>query len=234
MLTAANTEVEMRRITLMTTICLSAASTAGAQTTSLGSCVESSETGPRVGLYDLVEDGGRRLCVAPSEDADGTVVPCLRIGRVYVGQVRADVHRVLGDPWRRLGPREQRIATDVYLVFRDTVRDRGAYYVIEYEMAEGKEIAYSVQLTGDRSDSAHTFSCLALEDPEEAVRRQLGTPTDVTEFEFQDEAVRGVVWWFDPEPVSVEIAKARVYSIRVWRPDHVGPRPRTLRVLERQ
>jgi hypothetical protein len=195
-------------------------------------CEASSESGASVGIYSFLYDVGQLMCVAPRDDADGTDVPCLRIGRVYVGQRREAVENVLGDPFRDLGTSRAGFSTSAYLVADDSGAGDGSYYVIEYEELNGQQIAFSVQLTGARPDSVHHFSCLHLEGDETALRRQLGEPTDISPFEFEEDDVSGVVWSYAPVPISIEVVNGKVYSFRVWRPEYVEPKERRLSLLE--
>jgi len=196
-------------------------------------CLTSGETLPSIGAYSLFFDAGQVLCVAPDVDGDGTYVPCLRIGEVHVGQPRAAVEERLGLPFRTFEPRlPQFSSTAAYLVFRDSVEHRAAYYVVEYELLDGRELAFSVQLTGNRPELFHHFSCLHLEENEVSIRRQLDEPSSVDPFEAPESGVSGMVWSYDPLPVSIEVVDGKLYSFRVWRPDHVPPKERKLTLLE--
>lgn len=195
-------------------------------------CQSTRESLPSMGVYGFFYDADQTFCVAPRDDADGTDVPCLRIGRVYVGQRREAVENVLGDPFRDLGTSRAGFSTSAYLVADDSSTGNGSYYVIEYEELNGQQIAFSVQLTGTRPDTMHHFSCLHLEDDEGTLRRQLGEPTDVSPFEFEEDGVSGVVWSYAPLPVSIELVDGKVYSFRVWRPEYVEPKERSLSLLE--
>lgn len=185
-----------------------------------------------VGAYSLFFDAGQVLCVAPEIDGDGTYVPCLRIGEVHVGQSRDGVEELLGSPFRTFEPRlPQFSSTAAYLVLRDSVEHNAAYYVVEYESLDGRELAFSVQLTGSRPKLLHHYSCLDLEEADTTVRRQLGEPSEVSPFEAPQSGVSGVVWSYKPLPVSIEFVEGKVYSFRVWRPDHVPPKERRLSLL---
>ena len=120
--------------------------------------------------------------------------------------------------------------TLAYLAHQDSVARSAAYYVIEYERVGGEEIAFSIQLTGDRPDGQHHFSCLDLGGPEARVTQQLGPPSERSPFDVGD--VQGVVWSYAPLPVSIEIVDGKVYSMRVWRPDNVPARPRRLSLID--
>jgi len=187
---------------------------------------------PSVGIYGFFHDAEQTLCVAPSDDADGTDVPCLRMGQIHVGQTRESVEERLGSAFQDIEPRLPGFTTSAYMVFRDTVANEATYYVVEYEQLNNREIAFSVQLTGTRPDTMHHFSCLHLEDDEAALRRQLGEPTDISPFEFEEDGVSGVVWSYAPVPISIEVVNGKVFSFRVWRPEYVEPKERRLSLLE--
>lgn len=195
-------------------------------------CRDTGDSLPAVGMYSLLFDAGQILCAAPTDDADGTDVPCLRIGQVYVGQRRESVEGRLGSPFQDIDSRLPGFTTSAYMVFRDSVANSAAYYIVEYEEFDEQEIAFSVQLTGSRPDTLHHFSCLHLEDDEAALRRQLGEPTDISPFEFEEDGVSGMVWSYAPLPVSIELVDGKVYSFRVWRPEYVEPKERVLSLLE--
>lgn len=190
-------------------------------------CRPAGENLPSVGMYGLFFDNGRRLCVAAKEDGDGTLVPCLRIGWTFVGQVRADVERELGTPWRTLGA-----ASYAYLVYRDSTGQRGAYYIVEYEQVGGEETALAIQLTGDPAPTNISFSCLQLGDPEADAWRQLGPPAATVPFDAREMEKRGLRWEY-PDPISIEIVNGRVFSFRVWRPEDVPAKKRSLSLLRK-
>gem|GEM_PF-4084830 len=195
-------------------------------------CEGTSDSGASVGIYSLLYDLEDIMCLAPRGEADGTLVPCLRIGRVYVGQARDATERVLGTPYRDLGISDSGFTTMAYLASGDSGVAHPPYFVIEYEVFNDKQIAFSVQLTGNRPDTVNQFSCLHLEDDEAALRRQLGEPTDISPFEFEEDGVSGVVWSYAPVPISIELVDGKAYSFRVWRPEYVEPNERKLSLLE--
>ncbi len=175
----------------------------------------------------MVEDLSQ-LCVAPTVDADGTVVPCLRIGAVFVGMSRESIERVLGKPWRDLGPTPPGKSTVAYLVHHDSVAGTSAYYAVEYEHLDSMEIAFSVQLTGDKLSTGEHFSCIGLGDGAEAITQQLGRPSETAAVDVGRAGVTATAWYYWTLSTSIEIVNGRVFSLRVWRPDEVLPRERTL------
>jgi hypothetical protein len=186
-------------------------------------------------MYALLYDSGRTACVAPERDSDGSIVPCLRIGRVHVGKVRTDLEEQLGLAPRILPQRLPNLTTVAYVIDADSARDRATYYVLEYERVAGDELLFSAQLTGDPADmAALDFSCLKLGTSEAAVHQQLGAPSEVRPFEAPHTGVAGVVWSYDPLPISIEFVDGKVYSFRVWRPGDVPARKRTLSLLEKR
>jgi hypothetical protein len=191
-------------------------------------CRESQRGLPRVGLYSVLVSGTSHVCAAPTADADGTLVPCLRIGAIFVGMSRESVERVLGRPSITLSPRLPSLSTMVYGANRGSASGRGPHYVVEYERADGADIAFSVQLTGDQLNSNEHLSCIGLGDRADVVATQLGPPTDTITVEVGQPGVTGFAWYYSLSPISFEIVNERVYSLRVWRPDGVAPRERTL------
>lgn len=59
-------------------------------------CEDSGGSLPPGGAYGFSFDADKLFCVAPSDDADGSDVPCLRIGQVHVGQARESIEGRLG------------------------------------------------------------------------------------------------------------------------------------------
>ena len=190
-------------------------------------CITGGDSVPSVGVYDFVFDNTRTLCVAPKEDADGTLMPCLRIGRIYIGQARDEVEKETGSPGRAFGD-----AGYAYLVYRDTIAEEGAYYAVEYERVRNQDVAAAIQLTGDPTPTGLHFSCLRLGDPEADVRRQLGLPAGTTPFDAPEAGVSGTRWEYRA-PFSIEIVNGRVFGFRVWRPRGVPAGERTLSLLRR-
>ncbi len=224
----------LTRIAATVVVAHSCASFAFAHQVSPFTCLSAGDSLPSVGAYGLFVDRGRLLCLAPDEDADGTLVPCLRIGTLHVGQSRTDVEAHIGKPWRSVHPRLPGLTTRAYLVSHDSTANRIAYYLVEYERVGEEELVFAVQLTGDRLDSlAASFSCLNLAAVEADVRRQLGAPSGMSPFRAADAGVAGVVWSYEPLPISIEVVDGKVYSFRVWRPGDVPARRRTLTLLEK-
>ncbi len=193
-------------------------------------CLGGGDSIPSVGLYSLVVDKDRRLCVATKEEGDGTLIPCLRVGRVYVGQLRAEVEIELGQPWQAV--EGQPTPTYAYPVFRDSTSRTGAYYIVEYERLTGEQIASAVQVTGDRPAISLQFSCLQLGDSEADVRRQLGSPEETTPFDSPEAGRHGMRWDY-ADPFSIEIVDGKVFSFRVWRPDDIPAKKRKLSLLRK-
>src|SRR2546425_738349 len=193
-------------------------------------CRPAADTLPPVGAYSFFRQGATVRCVAPRGDDDETVAPCLRVGEVDVGERRDEVEGALGAPQRSFSQRNGTVAY-MYLVFFDGSQ-RGAYYVIEYESAEGSEVVRSLQLTRDRPPLPLDFSCVLLGDPAERFTRQVGPPVSIAPFEDASIGVKGQQWTYGPLPFSAEIVDNRVYSIRVWRPDALPPKRRRLKFAE--
>lgn len=216
------------------TLCAFPAMAFAQEPSALLECRGTGDDLPSVGVYSFFQDAGRLMCLAPRQDGDGTDVPRLRVGRSHVGKSRESLEPKLGPPWQELDARLPGLTTSAYLVFTDSIENNGAYYAIEYEQVNREDVAFSVQLTGNRPDTPHHFSCLHPGDHQALVERQLGEPTDVSPFEFEDDGVTGVVWSYAPLPVSIELVDGKVYSFRVWRPEHVEPKERRLSLLEKR
>ncbi|HEV8263917.1 MAG TPA: hypothetical protein VGQ06_03130 [Gemmatimonadales bacterium] len=187
-------------------------------------CREVTDSLPCYGAYSFRRDAsGAVTCVAPREEPPTPLSPCLRLGWVHVGQTRGDVEQILGRPWQPSPPRADGTEGFAYLVFTDSVRDRGAYYVVEYERAGGGQIARSIQFTGDSIPLPLDFSGLRIGDLPDRVLRQLGAPTSRGEFNDEAQGIRGEWWDWTRASISLEIVNGRLYSVRLWRPDGVRP-----------
>ena len=185
-------------------------------------CRFSTDTLPCVGGYSFRRDAsGGLTCVAPREEPPTQLSPCLRLGWVHVGQLRSEVEEVLGAPFQRAPSRGDGTEGFAYLVFADSVRDRSSYYVVEYERADGVQIAHTIQFTGDSTPLPLDFSGLLLGDPQDRVLRQLGAPASRGDFDDKEQAIRGEWWDWTSAPISLEIVGGRLYSVRLWRPDGV-------------
>jgi tetratricopeptide (TPR) repeat protein len=203
-------------------------------------CREAGNGQPRIGVYALFAnraDGAepaereQLLCASATEDGDDSIRPCLRIGRVHVGQRRAEVEQRLGAPFLEV-PGPAGAPAYAYLVFANQATATGAYYVLTYEEAGGETIVESVQLTGQEPPLPHSFACLGLGSPAAQVRRQLGLPALVTPFAEPDHGLAGDRWVYDDAPVSLELVDGHVASIRVSRPPDVPARPLRLLLLD--
>jgi tetratricopeptide (TPR) repeat protein len=203
-------------------------------------CREAGNGKPRIGVYALFADRAagsepaereQLLCASATEDGDDSIRPCLRIGRIHVGQRRAEVEQRLGPPFLEVpGPTGD--PAYAHLVFANEATAAGAYYVLTYEEADGETIVATVQLTGQEPPLPHSFACLGLGSPAAHVRRQLGIPALVTPFTEPDHGLAGDRWVYDDAPVSLELVDGHVASIRVSRPPDVPPRPLRLFLLD--
>jgi len=187
-------------------------------------CAFPSDTLPGEGLYSLAarNENGERVfkCTAPSEDEDGTIGPCLRIGEVFVGILEPEARSSIGSPNRSVTT-EEGIEADMHLVFNEFSSGEGAYYVVQYEEVSGERVVSSVQLTGRRPPIAISCSCLELGSPADAVLRQFGPPASVDSFQLEGTDLAGEFWSYDPYPITVEIVNGVVNSIKVWRPGDI-------------
>ena len=186
-------------------------------------CRAPADTLPCTGAYSFRRTATGIACTEPKEDGDYTGILCLRVGWVYVGEPRADLERVLGAPWQTV-PTQGGGSAHVYLVFQDTVRRTGAYYVVEYERAGGDDVARVVQLTGSPLPLPFDFSGIRLGDDARRIVVQLGEPAKRGPFSDDAVGLRGEYADYTVMPISFEIVGGRIYSIRVWRPDAAPPR----------
>lgn len=200
-------------------------------------CEAPADSTPGKGMHSLSLGAnvaeGELACSVPPAYADGSVVPCLRIAKIYVGQSETEVIGNVGHGWQEVGQVADR---DVFVrpVFQDVERREAAYYVLEYERHGGERIVYSVQITGQQPPLPHLFSCLELGDLAKDVRRQIGDPNSVEDFHDPKVDVYGELWRFDPYPITIEVVQGRIYSIRVSRPDNVAPQRREWNFLRPQ
>lgn len=189
-------------------------------------CSGAGDSAPQEGVYALAvrqPEGARTLeCMAPEEDLDGTVAPCLRIGRIFVGMNEEGVRRNIGIPARATRTEAGRDAF-IHLLFMNQRTEEAAYYVLEYEEVAGERVVYSVQLTGQRPPLPVSFSCVELGSTGQEVLRQLGPPTSVDTVSLQMLDAPVEVWNYVPLPISIEIMRGEVYSIKTWRPDELSP-----------
>jgi hypothetical protein len=183
---------------------------------------------PGEGEYTLAVsrqgDSTTLRCLAPPEDQDGTIGPCLRIGEVFVGLAEAEVHSSIGAPQRSVTTED---GTEAYmhLLFNDFSTGDAAYYVVQYEAVNGERIVSSVQLTGQTPPVTYSCSCLQLGSPAEAVEKQFGPPSSVEAFELENH-LKGDLWRYEPYPITVEIVSGVVFSIKLWRPENIPPQRR--------
>lgn len=187
-------------------------------------CRMASDSLPCLGLYIAFGKGGGGVaCLWPNEEHTTALSPCARIGWVHVGQQPAQVEEILGSPWQPAPPRDDGRVGYAYLVFQDTLSQRAAYYIVEYERAGGDTVAYSVQFTGDSTPLPLDFAGLRLGDPAEHVLRQLGAPETRGQFNDDVNDLHGEWWDWNSAGISVEIISGRLYSVRLWRPDRIAP-----------
>lgn len=176
------------------------------------------------GNYSMVwreaPEGGGLQCTAPAGDVDGTLGPCLRIGDVFVGIGEVEVHSSIGRPTQSV-TMEDGTEAHMHLLFNDFTTGEGAYYVIQYEAVDGDRVVSSIQLTGQTPPITYSCSCIELGTPADAVAQQLGQPTSVEEFELEGSDLKGDLWSYEPNPITVEIVSGVVRSIKIWRPDDI-------------
>jgi len=141
--------------------------------------------------------GNTLVCKSESRDDK---YACLRIGRIKIG----DPHTPRVKPLKEL-PQSNGVISAVFPII--TNEEHKAYWVIGHK--DGKIV--SIQLTGNYQSESLSFSTIMLDDPEEKVRQILGTRYVKTKVA----SINGDMWSYSPFPISVEIVKGKVFSIRV-------------------
>jgi hypothetical protein len=199
-------------------------------------CTYSEGSQPGEGNYTLAlaenAEGAALQCVAPAQDRDGTIGPCLRIGEVFVGIGEAEVYSSIGQPIQSV-TMEDGTEAHMHLLFNNLSTGAGAYYVIQYEELNAERIVSSIQLSGQSPPITYSCSCIELGSPADAVARQFGQPTSVEEFELEGSDLKGDLWSYEPNPFTVEIVNGVVRSIKVWRPNDIPAQRRRPSLLYR-
>lgn len=131
---------------------------------------------------------------------------CLRIGPIHIGQKMAAVERLLGKPWKVM-PQGKTAEVRVYPI--DIEASPKPYWVITYEAGK----TYAIQLTGEHTPKALSFSSLRIGDKKRQLVKILGRPTRIVKVK----EIGADNWIYRPFPISVEIKHGKVYSIRIWR-----------------
>jgi len=153
--------------------------------------------------------GASLACVTGNAAAQTQTPPyldCLAIGPVRIGQTLREVAMKFGKAAKEVkqGPVTLRVWP-----IQDGAPVGAAlpYWVIGFE---GQRVV-SVQLSGPRRADRFAFSSLRLGDGEARVREILGDPTDMQEVP----QIGAVMWSWRPFPVTLEIRRGRVFSMRV-------------------
>lgn len=143
---------------------------------------------------------------------------CLRIGQIRIGDSYPDLRERYPKPWKEV-PQDGGVTASVFIIA--ATKEARAYWVIGHR--DGK-IA-SIQLTGNYSHPDFAFSTIQLNDSEEKVIAVLGERRQITPVKEVD----GVMWDYQPFPISVQFAHGKVYSIKVTAPagDTAPPRSAT-------
>lgn len=140
-------------------------------------------------------------------------LPCMKIGHVAIGASRSRVERNLRGLMSKQ-PGENGKETRVYVVNGKRVK-KGfmleSYIAIEYQ----NDIVESIQFTGKPVYGKLKFSSLQLGDPVKKVKRLFGKPTSTKEVVIDDKKL--TLFDYAPYPVTMEIEKNRLYTIRLSR-----------------
>lgn len=189
-------------------------------------CREGADSIPCRGGYTMYRSVAGLVCVVPREEtppAPHLSSACQHIGWVHVGQARRSVEELLGSPWQRGPDRGDGTESIAYLVFRDSLRDRGSYYLVEYERVDTQQVARSIQFTGDSTPLPIDFSGLRIGDDSIRVLAQLGAPETRGEFNDEAQGIKGQWWDWPRSGISFEIVSGHLFSIRLWRTQYQGP-----------
>jgi hypothetical protein len=191
-------------------------------------CRNGTDSIPCRGGYTFYRGTLGLICVAPREETPPTPAVasiCQHVGWLHVGLPRRSVEEILGAPWQRGPDRGDGTESIGYLVFLDSLRNRGSYYIVEYERVDTQQIARSVQFTGDSTPLPIDFSGLRLGDATQRILSQLGPPETRGEFNDEAQGIKGEWWDWNRSGISFEIVAGRLFSIRVWRTPETRPAP---------
>lgn len=143
--------------------------------------------------------GGALICKSDTPDP----ASCLRIGGIKIGDSYQRI-RGVQNPFKEVALADG-VTASAYVI--GVHGNESAYWVIGHR----DEKIVSIQLTGNFAHADYSFSTIRLADPEQKVREILGpryAVRDVAE-------VGGVVWDYAPFPITIEMVKGKVYSIRL-------------------
>ena len=132
---------------------------------------------------------------------------CLRIGQVRIGDSYPDLRERYPKPWKE-DRQDGGVTASVFIIA--ATKEVRAYWIIGHR--DGKIV--SIQLTGNYAHPDFAFSTIQLDDSEEKVIAVLGARRQITPVKEID----GVMWDYQPFPISVQFAHGKVYSIKVTAP----------------
>jgi hypothetical protein len=132
---------------------------------------------------------------------------CLKIGQIRIGDSYPDLRERYPKPWKEV-LQDGGVTATVFVIA--ATKEARAYWVIGH--GDGKIVA--IQLTGNYAHPDFAFSTIQLNDSEEKVIALLGEQRQITPVKEID----GVMWDYQPFPISVQFVHGRVYSIKVTAP----------------
>lgn len=158
-----------------------------------------------IAVNEFRRNGESLVCV--SEKPDSGYLPCLRIGPLSIGQRQAEVEKMLGEPYKVI---EQDKKTTIKVYPIESKQDPQPYWVITFRSGA----VHTIQLTGMENVNGYSFSSIKLGDQASRVTKVLGEPLGGTK-PIKD--IGGILWRYFPFPISLELVKGKVTSIRIAR-----------------
>lgn len=148
--------------------------------------------------------GGAIACITNEiQNPKRGYLECLHISDIRMNMSIKEVEERYGKPYKEIdnGNSQSRI----YLLPTDG--QQYPYLVITYV----KGVVDAIQLTGHETTKAIDFASIKLGDNEEFVKEMLGPPSEIHDVK----EIKGIMWSYDPFPISIEFIDRKVYSIRI-------------------
>lgn len=149
-------------------------------------------------------NGGAIACITSKvPDPERGYLDCLHISDINMDMNVKQVEKLYGKPYKVIDNEDSQIR--VYLLPTDG--DQYPYVAITY-VQESVDV---IQLTGASTTKDMDFASIRLGDDHNFVTEILGPPSSMQ----QVNEINGVLWSYDPFPISVEFIDGSVFSIRI-------------------
>ncbi len=163
---------------------------------------------PPSGVFDEFRYVGKALvCISGGElrRADQVLSPCLHIGAIALEETTEEAEDRLGTPWRVY---DADAGAKIHVYPLQGNDEASPYLAVTFKAGR----VTAIQLTGEETPEPYSFAGLRLGDSIRRLKDVLGPRTAKEKLENSEATLLSYL----PFPISIEVMKKRIVSIKIW------------------